>query len=576
MRSYDTQEHRQRVNGGIVDCNPAAAVHLLREGQQGRVGRTTRKQAAHLEEIHLQEQAGDDGHHRHRDQGNHRTVQHPDVTPAYQARHEILSRAQTHGRHKEGDADLPDHQVGTQGRISRDPHLGAKVTQQDGHDERTARQTELQRLRHGGEADGQRTHQHTQGDAKENRNQVRFLQGFGLIAHALRKMADALFRTHDLDAVAHLEDQVGIGLQLNTASQDTRNRHTVFLADVQMAQAMAGNGRFGNGEALRNQFGARFLPLFHVHGQFRTEDDARFILVLDIGNNQQFIPLLQRHIQIREENILAAFHSGNDQVIRVYLPHDIVDRLAEQGGILHPAGKTVGIVILCFDVTETAFAERNRKEFTANVSHELKTPLQSIIGSAELLENGLVKPEDTKRFVGNIKNEATRLVSLINDIIQLSQLDEDSEPATESVDLYDVANEVIEVLTISAAKKQVELYLNGESCVMKGIRRYLYEIIYNLCDNAIRYNKDGGKVAIDLKNAGDNIILSVSDTGIGIPAEHQSRIFERFYRVDKSHSKETGGTGLGLSIVKHAVAYHGGKVTLSSKVGKGTTITVEF
>lgn len=239
-------------------------------------------------------------------------------------------------------------------------------------------------------------------------------------------------------------------------------------------------------------------------------------------------------------------------------------------------GKTAGIVILCFDVTETAFAERNRKEFTANVSHELKTPLQSIIGSAELLENGLVKPEDTKRFVGNIKNEATRLVSLINDIIRLSQLDEDSEPATESVDLYDVANEVIEVLSVSAAKKQVELHLNGESCVMNGIRRYLYEIIYNLCDNAIRYNKDGGKVTIDLKNTNGNIVLSVSDTGIGIPTEHQSRIFERFYRVDKSHSKETGGTGLGLSIVKHAVAYHGGTIKLDSKVGEGTTITVEF
>ncbi|MBQ9919864.1 MAG: PAS domain-containing protein, partial [Clostridia bacterium] len=236
-------------------------------------------------------------------------------------------------------------------------------------------------------------------------------------------------------------------------------------------------------------------------------------------------------------------------------------------------GKTVGVVILCFDVTETAFAERNRKEFTANVSHELKTPLQSIIGSAELLENGLVKPEDTKRFVGNIKNEATRLVSLINDIIRLSQLDEDSEPATESVDLCDVASEVIEVLTVSAAKKQVELRLNGESCVMNGIRRYLYEIIYNLCDNAIRYNKNGGKVIVDLKNKDSNIILSVSETGIGIPAEHQSRIFERFYRVDKSHSKETGGTGLGLSIVKHAVAYHGGKVTLESEVGKGTTVT---
>lgn len=239
-------------------------------------------------------------------------------------------------------------------------------------------------------------------------------------------------------------------------------------------------------------------------------------------------------------------------------------------------GKTVGIVILCFDVTETAFAERNRKEFTANVSHELKTPLQSIIGSAELLENGLVKPEDTKRFVGNIKNEATRLVLLINDIIRLSQLDEESEPATESVDLYEVANEVIEALTVSAAKKQVRLHLNGEACVMNGIRRYLYEIIYNLCDNAIRYNKDGGEITVDIKNTAGNIVLSVSDTGIGIPAEHQARIFERFYRVDKSHSKETGGTGLGLSIVKHAVAYHGGTIKLDSKVGEGTTVTVEF
>lgn len=239
-------------------------------------------------------------------------------------------------------------------------------------------------------------------------------------------------------------------------------------------------------------------------------------------------------------------------------------------------GKTVGVVILCFDVTETAFAERNRKEFTANVSHELKTPLQSIIGSAELLENGLVKPEDTKRFVGNIKNEATRLVSLINDIIRLSQLDEDSETATESVDLYDIANEVLAELTVSAAKKQVELNLNGESCIMNGIRRYLYEIIYNLCDNAIRYNKDGGKVMVDLKNKDGNIVLSVSDTGIGISTEHQSRIFERFYRVDKSHSKETGGTGLGLSIVKHAVAYHGGTIKLESQPQEGTTITVEF
>ncbi|MBQ8827900.1 MAG: PAS domain-containing protein, partial [Clostridia bacterium] len=239
-------------------------------------------------------------------------------------------------------------------------------------------------------------------------------------------------------------------------------------------------------------------------------------------------------------------------------------------------GDTFGVVILCFDVTETAFAEQKRREFTANVSHELKTPLQSIIGSAELLENGLVKPEDTGRFIGNIKNEAERLVSLINDIIRLSQLDENSEPADESVDLYDVSKEAIDVLTVSAAKKQIELHLSGEPCVLDGIRRYLYEIVYNLCDNAIRYNIPGGKVNIDVRHDKGNTVLTVSDTGIGIPPEHQSRIFERFYRVDKSHSKETGGTGLGLSIVKHAAAYHGGIIKLDSTVGKGTTVTITF
>ena len=239
-------------------------------------------------------------------------------------------------------------------------------------------------------------------------------------------------------------------------------------------------------------------------------------------------------------------------------------------------GKTIGLVILCLDVTDAALAEQNRKEFTANVSHELKTPLQSIIGCAELLENGLVKPEDTSHFIGNIKNEATRLVSLINDIIRLSQLDEDSEIATESVDLIEVANEVAEVLSASAAKKQVQISVNGDSCAINGVRRYLYEILYNLCDNAIRYNNAGGEVDVSVKRDGENTVVSVSDTGIGIPPEHHSRIFERFYRVDKSHSKETGGTGLGLSIVKHAVAYHHGKLKLDSTPGKGTTITITF
>ena len=239
-------------------------------------------------------------------------------------------------------------------------------------------------------------------------------------------------------------------------------------------------------------------------------------------------------------------------------------------------GKVLGAVILVFDISDRAFAERNRQEFTANVTHELKTPLQSIIGSAELLENGLVKPEDTGRFVGNIRKEATRLVSLINDIIRLSQLDENNEPATETVELTEVAKEVVEVLTASATKRNVELIIEGEPQTIFGVRRYIYEIIYNLCDNAIRYNVDGGKVEIKIGKDNGRAVISVKDTGIGIAPEHQSRIFERFYRVDKSHSKETGGTGLGLSIVKHAVQYHSGKVMLDSEVGKGTTITVVF
>ena len=232
------------------------------------------------------------------------------------------------------------------------------------------------------------------------------------------------------------------------------------------------------------------------------------------------------------------------------------------------------------DIEQKVQIDEMRKEFLSHVSHELKTPLQSIIGSAELLENDLVKPGDTKKFIGNIKREVTRLVTLINDIIELSKLNENSEIPKEPVDIYDVADEVVDVLSQSAQKKNVDLILNGEHCVIDGVRRYIYEIIYNLCDNAVRYNKDGGSVTIninkDITKNGENVVLSVSDTGIGIPVEHQGRIFERFYRADKSHSRETGGTGLGLSIVKHAVAYHNGTIKLESKPGKGTTITVKF
>ncbi len=240
------------------------------------------------------------------------------------------------------------------------------------------------------------------------------------------------------------------------------------------------------------------------------------------------------------------------------------------------AGEIVGCVILCFDVTESALAEQTRREFTANVTHELKTPLQSIIGSAELLENGLVKEEDTQKFIGNIKNEATRLVSLINDIIRLSQLDENNEELMEEVDLYDVATEAVAVLYPSARKKDIMMELHGEKSMMNGVKGYLYEIIYNLCDNAIRYTDAGGSIIVNVHKDNGKTVLSVKDTGIGIPKEHQHRIFERFYRVDKSHSRATGGTGLGLSIVKHAAAYHRASIKLESTPGKGTTITLTF
>ena len=243
---------------------------------------------------------------------------------------------------------------------------------------------------------------------------------------------------------------------------------------------------------------------------------------------------------------------------------------------IESSGKVLGVIILVFDVTDRAFAERNRQQFTANVTHELKTPLQSIIGSAELLETGLVKDEDRGKFIGNIRKEASRLVNLINDIIRLSQLDENLESATETVELLSVANEVVDVLSASASKKNVSLYVDGEPCTIFGVKRYIYEIIYNLCDNAIRYNIDGGKVTIKISKESGSPEISVTDTGIGIAPEHQGRIFERFYRVDKSHSKETGGTGLGLSIVKHAVQYHKAKISLDSEVGKGTTVTVKF
>ena len=239
-------------------------------------------------------------------------------------------------------------------------------------------------------------------------------------------------------------------------------------------------------------------------------------------------------------------------------------------------GAAAGTVLLAFDVTEQAVAERSRREFTANVSHELKTPLQSIMGSAELLENGLVKQEDLPQFVGVIRTEAARLVTLVEDIIHLSQLDEGIAPAKEEVNLLELADSAASALRERAEERRIDLSVTGKDAVVNGVRGFLYEMFYNLIDNAIKYNIDGGKVEVTVLTGDTAATVSVKDTGIGIPPEYQARVFERFFRVDKSRSKASGGTGLGLSIVKHIAQYHHAEIKLHSGNGRGTIIEILF
>lgn len=222
--------------------------------------------------------------------------------------------------------------------------------------------------------------------------------------------------------------------------------------------------------------------------------------------------------------------------------------------------------------------DKQKKQFTANVSHELKTPLTSIAGYAELIETGMAKEEDIKPFAGVIRKQALRLVSLSEDIIQLSQLEEsdDENMSFESVDLYDIANKCVEALNINALNKNVTLSLSGEQCYIRGKAQLVEEMVYNLLDNAIRYNKENGTVTVTVTPLSKGASVSVKDTGIGIPAKYQDRIFERFFRVDKSRSKATGGTGLGLAIVKHITQLHGADLKLESEEGKGTQIIVTF
>ncbi len=222
--------------------------------------------------------------------------------------------------------------------------------------------------------------------------------------------------------------------------------------------------------------------------------------------------------------------------------------------------------------------DKQKKQFTANVSHELKTPLTSIAGYAELIETGMAKPEDIKPFAGVIRKQALRLVNLSEDIIQLSQLEEsdDEDMSFESVNLYEIAQRCVEALNINAINKCVTLNLTGEECYIRGKAQLVEELVYNLCDNAIRYNKENGNVTVTVTPLEKGASVSVKDTGIGIPEKYQERIFERFFRVDKSRSKATGGTGLGLAIVKHITQLHDAKLEISSEEGKGTEIIVTF
>lgn len=226
---------------------------------------------------------------------------------------------------------------------------------------------------------------------------------------------------------------------------------------------------------------------------------------------------------------------------------------------------------------EAAGREQMRREFTANVSHELKTPLTSISGFAELMAAGTVSEDKVKEFSTDIYNESQRLISLINDIIKLSQLDENAPmPEAETIDLYELSGSVVDSLRSIAAQRHISISRSGESANVTGVYRIIHEMVYNLCDNAIKYNRTGGWVDVNISNTSDGVKLVVEDNGIGISKEDQKRVFERFYRVDKSHSKEIGGTGLGLSIVKHAAQYHDVEISLESELGKGTKISLLF
>ncbi|HHX73095.1 MAG TPA: PAS domain-containing protein [Clostridiales bacterium] len=323
-----------------------------------------------------------------------------------------------------------------------------------------------------------------------------------------------------------------------------------------------------------------------------TENMSEGFLV--IGKNAEILSynksvLLQLGAEIADFAEKSVFALNRSETFRKAVEHALSGRKSEltmeKNGrfyslIASPVreeGEVVGAVLLVLDVTERRERENLRREFTTNVSHELKTPLTSISGFAEIMQSGLVRQEDIARFAGKIYDEAQRLITLVGDIIKLSQLDENSVPfERQPVELAELAEKVIRHLEDTAASKSVTFYRTGTPVTVMGVPNILEEMIFNLCDNAVKYNREKGSVTVTTGQNEHGVFLSVADTGIGIPPSQQDRVFERFYRAEKSHSKEIDGTGLGLSIVKHGAAFHRASVSLESTEGIGTTVTITW
>lgn len=306
-----------------------------------------------------------------------------------------------------------------------------------------------------------------------------------------------------------------------------------------------------------------------------TENMSEGLLIIDsksniLTHNQTAVKLLDSISHFSFDEVLSGKKTENNITINDCIYKILANPVFDND-------KIIGAIILIIDVTETINREQLRREFTSNVSHELKTPLTSISGFAEMMKEGDTPDVLVKDFSSSIYDEAQRLITLVSDIIKISELDENSSAfERENVDLYSLSEEIIKRLTPYAKKHNVEIKLHGEHTSILGVRKILDEIIYNLCDNAIKYNKENGTVDLKLQKQEKSVIFTIKDTGIGIPLLDQNRIFERFYRVDKSHSKLVGGTGLGLSIVKHGVLFHNAKISLDSTENEGTVITIEF